>query len=513
MFEMRRLKRLTFYGATALAIAGLAGPAMAAADKKTVAVGMTSNLTGWNPYSDSAAHMYSVWCNIYGCLATYDFEKGEFVGMLAESWEVNKANPVEWTFHLRKDIKSHDGYPLTAADVVHTVNRIKTDPKSSQKQNVRLVKSIEAIDRHTVRIITTKPTAPLLMFISDLWAISQKRLFDKYGARDADRKYPYGFGPYKLKDYVIGERVVMEKNENYPGIGKDNPDIIIVRKMQESEQRITALLNGEIQIAQFVPPHLVSRVEKHRNSKIVNTDSVEIMMLLMNPAMKPWDNKLVRKAVCSAIDRDTLIASLLQGKAKRLDGPIGAGQYGYDPKASKEMHIPYDPDKARALMKQAGYAKGVDVDLYTPVGRYVNDKQISEAMVPMLKAVGIRARLHTPEWSTQWANVRKGKRPFFYQGRGSVTDPSPAISQYFQTGVSPRIKYSNPKVDAMLDAERAEFDPEKRKQKLNAAFKMIVDDAPACFMWRHQLVYGMAKNVFYTPQANGRVYGLNIKIK
>ena len=502
---------LTVFAALAIVVMG-STQADAASKKKTVAIGMTSNLTGANPYSDSAAHMYSIWCNIYGCLVTYDFDKGKFVGMLAESWEVSKSNPNEWTFHLRKDIKSHDGYPLTAADVVHTVNRINTDPKSSQKQNVRLVKSIHAVDKHTVKIITKKPTAPLLMFISDLWAISQKRLFDKHGARTADRKYPFGFGPYKLKDYVIGDHVVMEKNENYPGISKDNPDIIIFRKMQEAEQRITALLNGELQIGQFIPPHLVSRVSKHAGTKIVDTDSVEIMMLLMNPAMKPWDNVLVRKAVCHAIDRDTLIDALLKGNAKRLDGPIGPGQYGYDPKSSKAMHIPYDPEKAAQLVKQAGYPNGVDVDLYTPVGRYVNDKQISEAIVPMLRKVGIRAKLHTPEWSTQWANVRKGKRPFFYQGRGSVTDPSPAISQYFQTGVSPRIKYSNLKVDAMLDAERAEFDPEKRKKKMNAAFKMIVDDAPACFMWRHKLVYGMANNVHYTPQANGRVYGLKIRV-
>ena len=187
------------------------------------------------------------------------------------------------------------------------------------------------------------------------------------------------------------------------------PDEIVFRIMREPEQRVTALLNNEIQIAQFVPPHLRERVERSANHKIVKFHTAELMFLAMMPKVKPWDNKLVRQAVAYAIDRDMIIKTLLRGEASRLDGPIGDGQYGYDP--NLQPKYTYNPEKAKELLKQAGYPNGVDVELQTPVGRYTLDKQLSEAMIPMLNAAGFRAKLATPEWATcgptcKWARCR-----------------------------------------------------------------------------------------------------------
>ena len=298
--------------------------------------------------------------------------------------------------------------------------------------------------------------------------------------------------------------MVLEKAKGNPFLRPGSPDIVIVRKMTESEQRVTALLNGEIQIAQFIPPHLLSRIEKSKNSRLVPTSSVEIMFLAMNPDMKPWDNKKVRQAVCHAINREGIVKALLKGQAQLLQGPIGPGQYAYNP--DHKPVYDYNPEKSKKLLAEAGYGKGVDVDLYTPVARYVNDKQITQAMVPMLNAVGIRTKLHTPEWVTQWANVRKGKVPFFYQGRGSVIDPGPALSQYFETGVSPRIKFSSAEYDKLMQAERAAFNEKERIATLRKAMSVLTEEAPACFMWTHTLQYGVANNVDYQPRPDGRPY-------
>jgi peptide/nickel transport system substrate-binding protein len=510
MKDTRTIKSII---AGAVVVMGMAVATPGAVAQKTVVIGATSNIYGWNPYQDSAAQMYGIWCNVYGCLCRYDFDKAGYSPMLAESWEVDPNDRNVWTFHLRKDVKSHSGAPLTAADVVHTINRIKTDPQTSQKQNVRPLKTVFAVDKHTVRMITKIPTAHLLQHICDIYAITRKEIFDKYGARDADRKYPDGFGPYKLLKVVIGEQIITERAKNSVFGHKDNPDVLIWKKMTEVEQRVTALLNGEIQIAQFIPPHLMKRVADGKNTKLAFTDSVEIMMILMNPAFKPWDSKKLRQAVAHAIDRDQIIKTILQGMAVKLHGPIGPGQIGFDAVASKKLAREYDPSKARRLVKEAGYPNGVDVEFSTPVGRYVNDKIISQAVIPMLAAVGIRAKLITPEWATQWANVRKGKRSFFYQGRGSVIDPGPALAQYFQTGVSPRIKYSNPEFDRLFDQQAQEFDPAKRKILINKAIAILMEDVPAHFMWRHNLAYGLAKNVSIAPPANGRIYGEHIRIK
>ncbi len=468
-----------------------------------LSVGITSNLSTVNPYGDSASHLYGLWGEVYGNLCRYDFKKGGYVGHLAARWETTDKNT--WLFYLKKGMKFHDGTEVTAKDVVHSFFRMSEDPESSQKQNSsRKVKSVVAVDDYTVRMITHKPTSSLLSYICGLWAITSKDTYDKYGAKEADKNHPNGAGPYKLKEFVIGNRMVLEKDPTNPFARPDAPDLIIIRKMAEPEQRVTALLNGEIQIAQFIPPHLLTRIEKAKNARLVATSSVEIMFLAMNPGIKPWDNKKLRQAVCYAINREGIIKALLKGQAQILHGPIGPGQYSYDP--NLQPRYAYDPAKAKKLVVEAGFPNGVEVDLYTPVGRYVNDKQITQAMVPMLNAVGIKTRLHTPEWVTQWANVRKGKRPFFYQGRGSVIDPGPALSQYFETGVSPRIKYSNDEYDKLMRAERDAFDPKLRIATLRKAMSVLTEDAPACFMWTHTLQYGVANNVIFVPRPDGRPY-------
>ena len=475
-----------------------------------ISIGVTETMETFNPYGDSVSLMYSVWCQVLGCLGTYDFDKGQHVGLLVERWEIK--DPKNWIFHLRKNNRFHDGSPVTAEDVVHSMHRTRNDPLSKQRQNISAVAGEAVVDKYTVRITTKEPTAPLLDYLFDRVIITSKAVYDKYGPDVADRQYPVGAGPYKFRELIPGQRLVIGKDPTHPMMKQYPlaPDEVVFRIMREPEQRVTALLNNEIQIAQFVPPHLRERVEKSPNLKINSFHTAEIMFLAMMPKVKPWDNKLVRQAVAYAIDRDTIIRTLLRGEASRLDGPIGMGQYGYDPNLQPKYS--YNPEKARELVKQAGYSNGVDVELSTPVGRYTLDKQITEAMVPMLNAVGIRTKLVTPEWATLWANVQVGKVPFYYMGRGGVVDPSAALSQYFETGASPRIGYSNPKVDELLAAERQAFNPEKRKKLLSQAMSLITDEAPAHFLWRHQLLFGMAKNIDYRPLPSERIYAWNMKV-
>ncbi len=493
----------------AVLVTGMIGSA-AWAQKTRVVVGVTETVGAYNPHSDSVALMYAVWCQVYGCLGTWNFEKAANTGLLAESWEVKDKNT--WIFKLKKGIRRHDDKAeLTAADVVHSIKRIATDKRSSQTQNVKKIKSVVALDRYTVKITTKKPTAPLLGYVFDRVMITSKALFDKHGARKADHEFHYGYGPYKLKELRTGEAVFLEKNLLWPDVKKAWPDELIFRIMREPEQRVTALLNGEIQIAQFIPPHLLDKVRKSKTAYIEEMASVELMMIIMNPAFKPWDNKLLRQAVAYAIDRDSIIKYVLKGEAIKLDGPIGPLQFGYS-KNVKPIYR-YNPAKARALVKQAGYPNGVEVDFYTPVNRYVNDKQVAEAMIPMLNAVGIKAKLKTPEWSTLWSNVRKGKVGFFMMGRGGMVDPSAALSQYFETGIAPRTKFSNARLDALLQQERATFDVEKRKKIMNQAINVMMEEVPAHFLWHQKIHYGVANGVKITIRPDKRLYGWEISVK
>jgi len=477
-----------------------------------ITVGVTETIETHNPYGDSVSLLYGIWSEVTGPFCTYNYAKGDFEGRLAEKWKVE--NPTTWVFSLSKNYKFNDGTTVTADDVVHSLmTRVIGDPQSKQKASVApSVVKAEAPDKFTVKITTDKPTAPLLSFLCDRFIVTSKAAFDKYGRDAADKEHMMGGGPYQLKELIPGQRLVIAKRPDHPDAKKNPraPDEVVYRIMREPEQRVTALLNDEVQIAQFIPPHMRQRVEKSKNLKIAPVDSVEIMFLAMQPK-PPFDKKEVRQAVCHAINRDQIIATLLEGSASRLDGPLGPGQYGYDPNLKPKMN--FDPEKSKKLLAQAGFPNGVDIELQTPVGRYTLDKQLTEAMIPMLNAAGFRARLLTPEWATLWASVQKGTIPFYYMGRGSVQDPSAALHQYFHTGETPRIGYSNPKLDELLDKEQQEFDPKKRRQHLSQAMSILTDDAPACFMWRHKLLWGLSNRVEYKPLPDARIYAIEMAVR
>src|SRR3984893_17066627 len=166
-----------FIAGTLLAVSGLM-PLHALAQNATLRISTTERLITTNPYGDSNAQMYSIWCQIYGCLGVYDWKQKKYVGMLAQSWEV--VDPKTWRFHLRTDLKRQDGGPgPTAADVVHSYQRIKTDPDSAQQSAVADIESVTAVDDHTVDFHTKAPDAPFLSFVFDRFIVTSDELFQR----------------------------------------------------------------------------------------------------------------------------------------------------------------------------------------------------------------------------------------------------------------------------------------------------------------------------------------------
>jgi peptide/nickel transport system substrate-binding protein len=496
-------------GALSLLAAGVfsaSAPApVFAATRVTVAV--TETIAGVNPYADSVVLMYNVWCQTYGCMMRFLPEKQDYISDFFESWKVE--DPHTWVFTLKPDLKRHNGEPVVPEDFVHSINRAKTDPQTRQAFRVSEITEVQIRDPRTVVLKTKNPAAPLLSSLFQV-IITSKAQWDKHG-RDADRDHPYGIGPYKLKRLVADNFVALEKVPGHPLVTDENPDELIFQIMKEPEQRVTALFNGEVQIAQFIPPQLVDRVKMNSAVTIEMSESIEAMFLAMSPQFKPFDNKLVRQAVGYAIDRDTIIKAVLQGQATKLDGPVGPGQIGYTPEQGPKYS--YNPAKSRELLKQAGFPDGVAVELNATVGRYTLDKQLCEAIAAMLNRAGFKVTLKTPEWSTLWANVQKGGVPFYYMGRGTIMDPSEMMAQYFGTGGSPRIGYSNPQLDALLKKEQATFDNAERMKVVHEAISVINEEAPAFFLWRHQFAWGISKNIEFKPPVTSDMFGWLIKVR
>ena len=484
-------------------VALLATSAMAA-DSKTFRVTTTERLITLNPYGDSNSQMYSIWCQTYGCLGVYDWAQKKYVGMLAESWE--NTNPTTWRFHLRKDLKRQDGSPgPQAKDVIHSFKRIMSDPDSTQKSIVGDVSDVIAVDDYTVDFVTKSPDALLLTFLFDRFIVTSADLYEKYG-KDADKTAAIGWGPYKLDEFAIDQRVVVSRNDAYPGLDAKTPGRVIYQVIMEAEQRVNALLNREIDVARLIPPQLVARLQGRDDLSAVTTDSIEQIFVGLNNAFKPWDDIRIRRAAAHAIDRDLIIARLLDGQASRLDGPIGGKEMMCYSGGVKGAYS-YDPALSKKLLAEAGYKDGgPEIEFLTSSNRLIADRQISEIIAQMLGRVGFKVNLKIQEYATLWGAVRPGKAPTYYFNRGSVFDAADSMSQYFETGVSPRVGYSNPKFDALIAKVRGEFDADKRCALENEAAALIVDEAPVIHLWTHKQTSGVVKGVTYRADPSGEIW-------
>jgi peptide/nickel transport system substrate-binding protein len=457
-----------------------------------------------NPYGHSTTQIYPTWKHVIEPLVEWSWTKKQLVPVLAESWSNPDSNT--WVFKLKKGVKFHDGSEFTAADVVHSFTRIQKDPDSKQGSSIAHVTAIEAVDPYTVRLRTKTPDAALLFRLSQRF-ITNKAAYDRLGAAAAD-KLALGTGPYKFKDWVRGQWFVLEKNLAYShGDHKPTVDEIIFRNIPEAEVAITSLLNREVDVISNVPPESASRITG--GARIETARTINIMFLGLHASVPQFKNKLVRQAVTYAIDKDGLTKGVLKGYAYPMHAPVGPDQYGYSPELGPKYN--YDPAKAKQLLTQAGYANGFDVDFLVPVGQYNKVKDVAEAIAGMLNAVGIHAKLHTQDQDSGFAAIQNGKVGMYIFGRGAVIDPSEYLHQYFRTGVTKRLEFSNAKVDAALNAEQASFDPAERVKLLQQAMSLLMEEAPAVWLYQYQGLQGVSNRFDFKANPGEDVYAWDLK--
>jgi peptide/nickel transport system substrate-binding protein len=500
------LRRLALATLLALPIASRAEAA------STVTVAITSDFVSRSPYGDTTAQMFGIWCQIYGCLVTYDPATGKLLPLLAESWVRDPENPSAWIVALRQGLKRHkDGRELRAEDVVHSLWRAKNDPTSKQAGGFEEIAGSEAIDAYRLRIKTRGPSAVLPIETFDQLIVTGKDLYDQHGPEKADREFALGWGPYELRQNAIGQRMVLEKNKNWPGMKAQNPDRLIFTRVAEAEAQLTGLHNGEVQIASLIPPHMIARLESKPGFKARIVGSAEGMFLGMNSKFPPWDKKPAHIAVAHAINKEQIIEKIYRGQAQLLPGPVGEGQFGWSPDLKPRYE--HNPQKSRAILEEHGLV-GTEVHLSVTTNRFLYDVQAAEAIVPMLEAVGFKVKFTTPEYATQFAEIQRGNRPFYFHSRGNMMDPTAALVQMFQTGVTARIRYSNKLFDEALAQSRGADTEEDRRILLQKAISIMEEDAPAVWLWKPNNIYGVnAMRVEFTPTPHNRVFGTDIIVR
>jgi peptide/nickel transport system substrate-binding protein len=476
------------------------------ASRDRVTIYHTSVADSINPYNHSSSPIYGQWQHVMEPLVELDYKKQDYVGVLAESWQF-QGN--KWTFKLKKNIKFHNGAPLTSKDVAFSIEKMRDEKGGSlQASNFKDVTEVQTPDDLTVVFVTKQPLAIFLDRLENRFILS-KVAGDKFGDKLYDN--PIGTGPYKFVSYQRGGNMVFTRNDEYWG-GKAAIKEIVFRKVTEDAARLAALESGQTDFINNVPDHEVARLQKHPRIRIDKIEGLRMFFLAFNMGFKPWDNKLVRQAANYSVDAPAIVKNIFDGIGYPINGPVGANVIGADPKLKR---YPYDPQKSKELLAKAGFPNGCDIQLYYSAGRYPKDREVCQVVAAQMVKGGFQVELISQEWALFWdkQGVNGGKLPFYYIGRGSLTDADTLYDQYFRTGTTKRTNYSNPGLDKLIEEQQKTADQKKRIAILQNAGKMIMEEAPFIPLYNLADIYGVARNVVWKMRPDEKVLGWDMSIK
>ncbi|AMQ04615.1 ABC transporter substrate-binding protein [Sporosarcina psychrophila] len=444
--------------------------------EKSIIFATTSDVVGLSPILMNDSVSANATEHLYEQLFKLNGDTMEIEPLLAESYE----NPDEltWTIKLKKDISFHDGTPFNAEAVKYTFEKLRDPATAAPRASLmEPIDTITVIDEHTIEIKTLYPYGPFLATLSHTNAAIVSPTADQ--KQDLMRE-PVGTGPYKFVSWTPGDQVVMAANEDYWG-GKPEMDKFTIKVVPEISTAISMLQAGEVQFIDNLPTEQIERLEGMGNINIEKKEGTTIYYLTFNHAKDRNKDPDFRKAVASAIDRDAFI-SKLNGLGVRSDSILGPKVFGYDESADK-AGTPYDVEAAKALVEKNGYGKE-PIKLLT--ANRSNFILMAEIVQAQLTEAGFKVQIESMEWATFLDTARAGEYDLTFLSWANVTaDGSEMFYPNFHSdnvGSSNRSHYSNAEFDKLVDASRSTIDQDERKNYLEQANKLMLDEDVAVVM-------------------------------
>ena len=455
--------------------------------------GRGADSVGLDPGLENDGESFKVCDNIYETLVTYAQESTAVRPLLAKSWDVSPDH-LTWTFHLRTDVRFHDGTPFNADAMLfplgrqfyadHPFHDVEGTFKYWKDMGMDdIVAAMEARDDSTFVIRLQEPNAPFLSNLAmNFCAAVSPTAIEKYG--DDFFKHPVGTGPFRFLEWRKDERLVLDANRDYWG---DSPKIdrLIFKPIQEGAVRFLELRQGVIHGLDNLSPEYIDEIRSHPDLELLTQPGMNVGYLAMNMDKPPFDQQLVRLAVNHAVNKQSLVDNFYQGLAVPAKNPIPPTMWGY---ADDIPPYEHDLDKARELLRRAGFPDGFDTELWTMTGPrpYMpQPDKIAQAVQADLKAVGIRAQLVQWEWGTYLDKVFNGEHPMALLGWiGDNGDPDNFLYVLLdkitaQTKPSQNVAfYRSDELHEVLVAARHSIDQEERIDLYHQAQEIIHRDAP-----------------------------------
>jgi peptide/nickel transport system substrate-binding protein len=480
-----------------------------AAGPKTIRIAMSAGLDRLDPVRTANGPDLAVISEIYETLLRLDPKTGQLLPNLAVSYEVKE--PTLWQFDLRRDVLFHDGSKLTAADVKYSIELI-IDPANHSPHFSQLasVEKIDTPDDYTVQIRTKTPDPLLGRRMQPIGGTGRVFIVSKaYGTSHSPQEVndqPMGTGPYRLTAWRKGQSVTLTRNTSYWGRMPDVEEGIFTF-IPENGTRVNALLRGEVDVIQRVPIPDVARIEKSPDAQVVSDPHGLVHTMLLNMLQPPFDDIDVRKAFAHALDMKTIIGSLLGKYGRVLGVPMGPTVVQYD---ASIVPYAYDPEQSRKLL--AGRAP-IELKTYTSDGRYVDDREIYQAVNAQLDAVGFKIAPQQMEWGRLIAMMsNRTAGPFYIIGWDFGEDDASKMNS-FLLSTSPISITRDADYDRLALAGNAEMNPAARTNIWKQAQQVIHDHYLVGAVWEAAAIYGVSRKLEYTPLFGENLDLASIKIR
>ena len=453
-----------------------------AATPGRIVFGLSSYPPSLHPWKNVGTAGLTVKYQMFRGLLAYD-ATGALRSELAEDWEAEDAQTYRFT--LRQNATFHDGSPVTSADVKATFEAIGAeDSVGYLRVALGIIDSIETPDAHTVRIRLKEPSATFIYMAASPYAlvVSQASL-------GGDPEGYVGAGPYRISNVERGTRIDLEAFEGFYKAGLPRSQSLSFVAYKDENLRVAAIEAGDVDIIEYVPWQSMDAVERNEDL-VLDTTSGPFMYLMFNTSKGgPLANPMVRDAIGFAIRREDVMAAAFFGRGEALRGmPIPASSPFFNEELAN--HWDYDPDRARALLSEAGYADGFQASLLS-TGQYNMHKDTAEVCQQHLAAVGISVELNLPDWPTRIELGNQGQYDMAVMGSGGEYNDPDALANFVDgrrgNSYGMSFGFSDDVLNDLLDQGRAEVDFAKRKEIYDAWQRRALEVVPLVGInWRAQ---------------------------
>lgn len=460
-----------------------------------------------DPYVTTSGASKSMMWAMYDKLVTRAPDM-TIIPWLAESWST--PDDTTWELKLRDEVYFHNGEKFGGEHVRDSFARFK-DPNVRNIYAGQLEKVTEVIivDPLTVHVKTDGPFALLIEVLATYCEIMPQAITS--GEVDPSAQ-AIGSGPYRFIEWTPGDRMIMEAADTPHFSGQPKLQRLVWRPVAEGTTRVVELKTGQAHIITNVDPVQQREVEDDPDTRIMGYRTLSPQCIVMNILnFEPFQDMRVRQALNYATDVDTIISTIMQGNAFPVAGALSPGLSGHDPDLEP---YPYDPEKAKELLAEAGYADGFDLVLTSPNGRYLNDRLASEAIAGMWTEIGVRTTVNVMDWSPFVEGVLgKTHEAFFFLQLGAPLDAGASTNFHAGREGAAWQGYSNDEVSQIIDEAVTVLDADERDAMYRRMGEILYEECPWVFLWNTQGLVGVREEVQdWEPHQDGILHLLGVNL-